>query len=132
MDKTLKYIICNGHNDVRTSSTNIYFLLNLPSILMSNIMCTLMWSYPGLIFPFIVLSGVTLSSFLNAIWKFSIYFAIALFKKLFFDCLPTSYTSFTVIWDCTPNLCDVWQYLDFTLGIILSRWRKVSLNHQTK
>ena len=99
---------------------------------MSNIMCTLMCSYPGLTFTFIISSGVTLSSFSNYIRTFAIYFSIALVQKLVSIFLSISYASFTVVGTCIPNLCHGRQYLDFTLEIILSRRRKLSLIHHMK
>ena len=42
LGKTLDYVIDDGGAVVWTSATNIEFLVNFPSILISNIMCTLM------------------------------------------------------------------------------------------
>ena len=95
-------------------------------------MCTLKCSYPGLIFPFLISLGVTPSSLSNYIHIFSISSAIALVQKSVPDFLSISYASFTVLGTCIPKVFDVHQYLDFTLEIILSQWRKVSLIHQPK
>ena len=46
--------------------------------------------------------------------------------------LSISYAYFNVLGTCIPNLCDVRQYLDFTLEIILSLCCKFSLIHQFK
>ena len=64
--------------------------------------------------------------------KLFIYFAIALVQKSVPDCLSISYASFTFLGTCITNLCDVQQYLDFTLEIILSLCRNFSLTHQLK
>ena len=63
---------------------------------------------------------------------FSIYFSISLVQKLVPYCLSISYVSFTVLVTRIPILCDVRQYLDFNLEIILSQRQKVSLTHQMK
>ena len=63
---------------------------------------------------------------------FSIYFSIYLVQKSVRCFLSMSYAYFTVLRTYIPILCDVRQYLDFTLEIILSQQRKVSLNHKTK
>ena len=56
LDTTLEYVIDDGSYVVLPSVTNLAFLVNFPSILISDIMCTLMFSYPGLIFHFPQLS----------------------------------------------------------------------------
>ena len=114
------------------SATNTAFLLNFSSILISNIICKLTCSFLGLIFPFLVSSGVTPSRFSYAIRTFVISFAVFLVKKSVPDCLSISYASFTVLVTCIPNLCDVRQYLYFTLEIILFMCHKVSLTPQLK
>ena len=69
LDTTLQYVIDDGGAVLWLSATNLAFLVNFPYILISNIMCTLTCSYPGLIFPFLISSGVTPSSFSNAIGR---------------------------------------------------------------
>ena len=95
-------------------------------------MCTLTCLYPGLIFTLLISSGVTPSSFSNSIRTFLIYFSIALVQNSVPDCLSISYAYFTVLVTRIKNLCDVRQYLYFTLEIILYLCRKVSLIHQLK
>ena len=112
------------------SATNLSLLLNFPFILMSNIMCTFTYSYPDLVFPFLVSLGVTLSSFLNTIWTFVIYFVTDLVQKSVPNCLSISYTYFTVLGTCITNLCDVRQYLNFTLEINLYRLAQSLINPQ--
>ena len=46
---TFEYVIYDGGAVVYPSATNIAFIVNFPSILMSNIMCKFMCSYPVLI-----------------------------------------------------------------------------------
>ena len=58
LDTTLEYVIDDGSYVVLPSVTNLAFLVNFPSILISDIMCTLMFSYPGLIFHFLFSSVV--------------------------------------------------------------------------
>ena len=73
MDTTLEYVIGYGGDVVCPSATNLAFLVNFPSILMSNIMCTLMFSYPVLIFTLIISYGVTPSIFSNVIRMFAFF-----------------------------------------------------------
>ena len=129
MDTTLEYVIDDGSSVVWPSANNISFLVNFPSILISNIMCTFACSYPGLIFHFLISSVVTPSRLSNVILTFVVSFAIALVQNSVPSCLSISYAYFNVLGTRIPNLCDVRQYLDFTLGIILSLCRKVSLTH---
>ena len=114
------------------SATNIFFIVIFSSILMSYIICKLTCSYSSLIFTFLVSLGVTLSSISIDIWTFAIYFAIALVQNPVLNFLSISYAFFTILGTLIPKLCDVRQYLYSTLEIILSQWRKVSLNHQLK
>ena len=65
MDTTFEYLIDDGGAVVWPSDTNIYFLLNFPFILMSNIMCTLMCSYPGLLFLFFHITACNVVKFLK-------------------------------------------------------------------
>ena len=52
LETTLEYVIDDGGAVVWPLDTNLAFLVNSPSILISNTMCTLTCSYPGLIFTF--------------------------------------------------------------------------------
>ena len=54
MDTINEYGMDYGGAVVWPSATNNYFLLNFTSILMSNIILTSMYSYPGIIFPFLI------------------------------------------------------------------------------
>ena len=75
----------DGGAVVWSSATNIDFLVNFLSILISNIIWTLTFSYSVLTFPFLILSGVTSSIYLNWIHTFAISFEIALVQKSFPD-----------------------------------------------
>ena len=107
LDTKLDYVIDDGGAVVWLSAKSITFILNFPSILISNIMCTLTCLYPGFILPFLISSVVTPSSFSNSIWKFVISFSVALVQKLVPYRLSISYASFTVLGACIPNLCGV-------------------------
>ena len=65
LDTTLEYVIDDGGAIVWPSDTNVYFLLNFTSIFMSNIMCTMKLSYPGLIFTFPHFVGCNAVKFLK-------------------------------------------------------------------
>ena len=81
MYKTIDYLIDDDGSVVWPSATNIYFLVKFPSVLISIIMYTLMFSYPGLIYPFLVSLGLTPSSLPNTIQVFSISFVIYLVQN---------------------------------------------------
>ena len=111
LDTTFEYVIDNGGAVVWPLATNLDCLLNSPSILMSNIMFTLRYLYPGIIFPFLVSPVVTSSSFSNAIWTFAVYFCNYLGSKVsprfpvnlicLFYCIRDSHPK--LIW-CAPIL----------------------------
>ena len=59
LNTTLEYVIHGGGTVVWPSATNLALLENFPSILILNIICPLTCSYPGLVFPLLISSGVT-------------------------------------------------------------------------
>ena len=59
LETTNYYAIYCGGAVVWPSVTNIYFIVNLTFILMSNIMCKLTCLYPGPIFTLLISLGVT-------------------------------------------------------------------------
>ena len=109
LDTPLEYEIDDISAVMWLSATYLEFLVYLPSILISNSMCTLTCSYPGLILPFLISSVVTSSIFSNSIRTFVISFAIALVQKSVPYCLSISYAYFAVLGNLIPNLCDVRQ-----------------------
>ena len=132
LDKTIEYVINYCVAVVWLSATNLSFIVNYPSILMSKFKCTLTCSQPGLIYPFLISLDVKPSCLSNDIQTFGVSFAIYLVQKLVPYCLRISYASFTVLGNHIPKIYDVREYLDFILEIILSQRKKVSLTHQLK
>ena len=91
LDKKIEYAIYDGGAVVWSSYSNLAFLVNFSSILISNIMSTLTFLYRGQTFTFLITPGAKPSSFSNYIRTFAVSFTISLVQKPVPDFVLISY-----------------------------------------
>ena len=114
------------------SVANLDFLVSFLSVLISNIMLTINFSYAILTFSFLFSSGVSPPSFLNGIRTFVISFFDCSSQKVSPCFLSISYASFTLLGTSILNLYYLCQYWDVTFKNIISQRLSLTLTNQLK
>ena len=125
----LDYMIDKGGSVVCCPETSLALWVKWPSIFAPKIIWHPIFWYPTILLPESALCTVP-SHLWNDLLTFRISLCNTLYQAVFTFYLSILSASSTFLGIRMPNLRAVWQYFDFTLGIIRFRSLNASLTHQ--